>query len=290
MTAKRLTSAITTCALLWAGVAQAQTPDDAAARPTILLEADSTELGKRGVGLDKVVLDRLGPALDAEGIDVAGTVEDLGVRVRILPVDMDALHYSIVFEIERDDQYSQVLGAVDCKPCIDATLLAKIDARAPALADLIKERVLDGDRAEAAGDSGEGEGGEDDGGGGNGDVEPEPQTEPQIKPIGALGYAGIGTATLGLGATIAGAVELSRGRIYNPEISAQADYELSGRDHRPPGYALIGVGAAVVGAGLVMLGVDVGRRAKQRKPRDQRALIVPIMSPAGGGVGMVGRF
>jgi hypothetical protein len=54
---------------------------------------------------------------------------------------------------------------------------------------------------------------------------------------------------------------------------------------------LVGVGVAVVSAGLVMIGLDVGRRAKQHKQaREQRALVVPIISPTGVGVGMVGRF
>jgi hypothetical protein len=296
MNAKLFLSSLVTCALLCSGLALAQAPVDDVARPTILLEADSSELGKRGAGLDRIVLERLAPSLEAEGVDTTGSISDIGVRVRIVPVDIDAFHYSIRFEIERGGVYTQVLGAVDCKPCIDATLLAKIDARAPALADLIKaqaseteptpeesatdgaEEVEDGGEEESEGTD---EGGEDAGQDG-GDEGP--------KPIGALGYAGIGTAVLGLGVTIGGAVELSRGRTYPPEDSARA-YDLSGIDHRPPGYVLVGVGVAVVSAGLAMIGLDVGRRAKQHKQaREQRALVVPIISPTGVGVGMVGRF
>lgn len=294
MNAKLLFSSLATFALLCSGVALAQAPVDDVAQPTILLEADSSELGKRGAGLDRIVLERLAPSLEAEGIDTTGSISDIGVRVRVVPVDIDAFHYSIRFEIERGGVYTQVLGAVDCKPCIDATLLAKIDARAPALADLIKAQASETEPTpEGSGTDGSGEveaGGEE----GSPSTEDEGQEgedegeDEDTKRIGALGYVGIGTAALGLGATIGGAVELSRGRAYDPEVGADY-YALSGVDHRPPGYVLLGVGVAAVSAGLVMLGVDVGRRAKQRKSaRGQRALVVPILSPTG--VGVVGRF
>ncbi len=79
----------------------------------------------------------------------------------------------------------------------------------------------------------------------------------------------------------------ARGRAYDP--GSLAAHELTGTDSRPPGYALLGVGAAVLVTGLVMVGVDVGRRAKQRKQREQgQAVLVPYFSPTG--VGVVGRF
>jgi hypothetical protein len=39
-----------------------------------------------------------------------------------------------------------------------------------------------------------------------------------------------------------------------------------------------------------MIGVDVGRRAKQRKQVREHAVVVPILSPTDVGVGVVGRF
>lgn len=287
MNAKLLSTSFATFALLCSGVAAGEAPAEDA-RPKILLQADSSELGKRGTGLDKIMLDRLGPALETEGIDTTGSILNLGVRVRVVPVDMGAIHYSILFEIEKDDMYTQVLGAVDCKPCTDATLLEKIDSRAPALADLIKERsddgqAPDGATTEGGDDSTTGEeGGEDTGG--DGDVEPEPQT----RPIGALGYAGIETATLGLGATIAGAVELSRGVV----IESFGNEQRNRIDHRPPGIALVGVGATALAVGLVILGVDLGVRAKKRKartPRDQ-ARLFPIIIRDSVGLGVSGAF
>ena len=60
----------------------------------------------------------------------------------------------------------------------------------------------------------------------------------------------------------------------------------------PPGYVLVGVGATAVVVGAVLLGVDLGVRAKKRKREAQagKPAVFPIFSPDGVGVGVSGRF
>lgn len=263
-------------------------PSDEGSRPRVLLEADSSELGKRGTGLDEVVLEHLAPALEDEGIDTSGSINNLGARVHILPIDVESLHYSIIFELEQDGAYAQVLAPVDCKPCIDATLFEKIDARAPAFADLIKARFND----ELAADAGTQAESEHDLGAGDepSEAEPDPAPapeEPRPKIIGPLGYAGIGLATLGLGVTIVGGVELGLGRRY----STAGTYELMGRDHRPAGYALLGIGGAVLITGAALLTADLVRRKRQRTASARPSVrLVPMLSPNGAALGAIGHF
>ena len=63
-------------------------------------------------------------------------------------------------------------------------------------------------------------------------------------------------------------------------------------DHRPPGLALVSVGAAALVTGVVMLGVDLGRQSRKRKARARatQALIFPTFTHEGAGLGISGKF
>lgn len=123
-------------------------------------------------------------------------------------------------------------------------------------------------------------------------VEPEPEpaapTEPGPsgddtgpsrpgKKIGKLGYAGIGVGVGGL-VLVGVGVPLA--------LQETREDGMEKVDYRPPGYALIGVGAAAVVAGAVMIAIDVTRRKKQRR----QALLVPTLAPGFTGASLVGRF
>lgn len=96
----------------------------------------------------------------------------------------------------------------------------------------------------------------------------------------ALGWAGIGVGVAGLVMTGVGI----------PLAVTEEQFDDGGDVVREPvsnevGYALIGVGAAAVVAGVVMLAVDLTRHPKTRK-----AALVPVLGPAFAGVSLTGRF
>jgi len=100
-------------------------------------------------------------------------------------------------------------------------------------------------------------------------------------PLGGLGKAGIATMVVGvagLGAGIALAVVGERER-----ESVDSSREVEATNFAPPGYALIGVGAAALVTGVVLLAVD-RRRAKRN------AALVPIAGPRFVGWSFTGRF
>jgi hypothetical protein len=111
----------------------------------------------------------------------------------------------------------------------------------------------------------------------------------KVKPIGPLGGVGIGVAVLGVGATIAGAVELSKGKVYDPGTLDRPDLEFT--DHRPPGQALLGVGIATATVGVALLVTDVVIRSKKRRAQTASARTpFPMVGDGIVGVGLIQKF
>jgi hypothetical protein len=268
----------------------------------VALEVDVKALPKDERDVGPVVLEQLRALVEAGDFEITDDAEGVPLlRVRLRLMEAGDRNYGIHFEFVEGDAVEPAVQWTDCVFCTEARMLQRLESVAPELLAAIEARLLG--QPDAGSDTGgvgvgedvgdESEGDEDDGG------VIAPPIDTRAKPIGPLGYAGIGTAVLGLGLTIGGAVEASRGRQYDPACgpdgcpmgTSNTYQELTGTDHRPIGYALLGVGVSAAIAGIVMIGVDVGRRAKTRRPADQRrALIVPIASPAGAGIGVSGHF
>ncbi len=109
-----------------------------------------------------------------------------------------------------------------------------------------------------------------------GPADPPPPPPPDRR-LGKLGKAGIGVLAGGvvlLGAGIGLAV---------PEPRPNPDMPLDATSTRPAGYALIGVGAAALVSGAVLLALD---RRKVRRV----AHLAPLFHPATAGLQLVGRF
>jgi hypothetical protein len=75
----------------------------------------------------------------------------------------------------------------------------------------------------------------------------------------------MGVAALGVGALVAGGVEYGRGEVHDAVRTTPTDQAYV--DHRPPGLALLGVGAVVLAGGVTMLVVDVIRMKQRRAGR-----------------------
>jgi len=105
-----------------------------------------------------------------------------------------------------------------------------------------------------------------------------PVDEPRRVPLLGLGKAGIGllaTGAVGLGVGIGLAVAGRR---------LDRDDERGGTDFRPAGYATLGVSAALLVTGAVLLGVDRGRARRLRNAA------APLFGPRFAGIVVVGRF
>lgn len=86
--------------------------------------------------------------------------------------------------------------------------------------------------------------------------------EDRIAPIGVLGGVGIVLAAGGLGSTVAGSVDLARGKVTeDPSTSG----EERSRDYRRRGAVLLGVGLSAIVVGTVLVVTDTRKRAKRRK-------------------------
>lgn len=254
----------------------------------IHLQVDVAELGEKGIGLDKVIRDHVGPRLEAANFELVDVPQAaIVVRLRLRVLESSPYDYGVHFEFIDGTTREPAVEWADCHGCIDAKLMPILDERLPALLLALDERgkrVAAESEAEAeAASGGEGETGEE------APVEDEPvDTRPRPKPITGLGIGGAIVAGLGVGAVIGGGVELSRGLIVE---EATTD-ERKRIDHRPPGYVLVGVGAAAIVAGAVMLGVDLAAQAKKRKAHASaaRTQIVPLLGPESVGLGVGGQF
>jgi len=129
------------------------------------------------------------------------------------------------------------------------------------------------------------------------DVEDEP--EPEVEPVreqptrseervGLQGMGKAGVALLvvgGLGA-IVGVSLVAVGPEHFPAGDPLADHI---HTLRPPGWAVMGGGVAVLVVGAVLLGVD-RQQAKRRAAGKAEARVQPWLGPQGAGLGVVGRF
>lgn len=113
----------------------------------------------------------------------------------------------------------------------------------------------------------------------------EPIACPTRRPLGPLGYVGVASMGVGLGAAIAGAVLLHRGRVVT---SSPGALELETVDHRPAGVALTGAGLGVVVIGNVLFALDLSVLRHRKHGRVELSQ-VGMMTDAGGFV-LSGRF
>jgi hypothetical protein len=270
-------SMITACclcaALAFSPPSLAAGPPAAEAEPgprTLSLTVNVDELGDKAIGLDDVIIKQLTPTIVDAGFvlvdeDEAATV----LLVRLRPLKSSPYDYGVHFEFVDEGHRQPVVEWVECHLCVDSSLLPLLDDRLPAVLMALEARAEEL-AAEPTGD-GDGDG-----------------SEAAPKPITGLGIGGVVVAGLGIGVLIGGGVELSRGLVIDDRLNEQRKRV----DHRPPGYALVGVGATALVAGVVMLGVDLARQSKQRKAHAQakRAQVFPILTPGSVGLGVVGRF
>ncbi len=202
----------------------------------------------------------------------------LRLRARYFDDDPDNLNFVIDTDIQVGNR-AYTLESAHCAACVDDHFFVRVKEHTQdVLLDAVDTAVAEALEVRNAGPSGP------DGPGPNGSG----PNDPPPPRIGALGYTGIGALGLGLALGIGGAVELSRGADIEP-----SDNELARQvDHAPAGKVLLGVGGGLFVAGVIMLGVDLARRAKKESKRDRASLplLLPSVGPTSVGLTLIGRF
>ncbi|KIG14938.1 hypothetical protein DB30_06240 [Enhygromyxa salina] len=245
-------------------------PTASPAPRTVRLEVDADELGDKAIGMSQMIVDRVGPRVRAATFELVGDGDpaEMVLRVRLRVLKSGEYDYGVHFEFVDDGGGREpAIEWVDCHVCVDARLIPVLDEQLPALLMSLEARV------EALADAREA---------GAADETPPP------KVITGLGIGGAIVAAVGVGVLIGGGVEVSRGVVLEDGLDEQGVRT----DHRAPGYALVGVGAAALVAGVILLGVDLGVQAKKRKQRAGagQARVFPLVHSTSVGLGVSGKF
>jgi hypothetical protein len=236
---------------------------------------DAKGLGEAAEFFEKEVTARVKEAVEGAGYEVVESVEaEVTVRVRMSFFNEEDLDYQVDVDISAGSELVR-LETLGCAQCVDEDLLGKIEGQGGEIVAGIDKALV---RVK--------EGGEEPSGGGDGGGEVE-----EVGVIGALGGVGIGVAAVGLGVTIAGAVELSRGRVYEGDPATSEARYLRWSDSRPRGQVLLGVGLGTLALGGALLVTDLVIRAKKRKrQREQASAFVPVFGAEMVGLGWVRHF
>ena len=278
-----LPAATVSAALVLPAPALATAPAEEPVR--VSLEVDASELGSRGVGMDGLVERELGPAFARAGVElVKGDGEAIRVRVRVTVLKAEEFDYGIHIEFVEGDAESAegerakpAMEWIACMVCADVKLAEVLEEKGDAIATAVvkhAEREAEGavEASEPTGD---------------GDVTDPVEGPEPVKAMGAMGGVGIGVLALGVGSTIAGAVLLSRGKVFDPLSDRRRTFV----DNRPPGIALLSVGVAAVVTGGALLTADlVVRNKKRRKQRSTNQAFYPVVGVEMLGIGYATRF
>ena len=189
------------------------------------------------------------------GIEVVDSADtELVVFVRSLAEESDSgpqlavIDYAVLVEVRIGGE-QVVKEPFFCAKKGEAELIAcVVDGLAPVLQDLPTEETADPPETTPVAE----------GDGGHSGEEPI-----RVTPIGPMGVTGIVLGVGGIATAIAGGVDLGRGEVLEDE-PPQSGVDLY-VDHRPRGRTLLGVGAGFLVVGAVLVGVDVGLRARKRK-------------------------
>lgn len=221
------------------------------AAPRVGLRVDAEKLGTSGESVEAKVVETAEEVFAAEGFEEASGDQDPVIVVVVEPTGTEENPGFVVgYSIEKGEEV--VAGSArqsDCSLCTRTELLERIREELPGLLKLARDQQAP---VEAGGEE---EGGAEEEGGG----EDEGGTPEEIKPIGPMGFAGIGLSVVGLAGVGVGVAFAVKG--FEPK---PPDY-LEQTNYRTPGNIVLAIGGAALITGVVLIGVDVAKRKKQRK-------------------------
>jgi hypothetical protein len=205
-------------------------------------------------------------ALNAEGIAVTKSADaTTGTIAVTVSWNADDNHEIAVTVHTADGDRTPTGSPWICDTCQEAQILAMVAEATPAAIELLPTTA-----STTTGDPASTETPDN----------PDNPTDPGRKPLGKLGKAGIGLLVGGT-ASLVGGVVLVAVLGKRDERSGES---VDTTDYRPGGAALIGVGAALVVTGAVLLGID-RKRAKSRT-----VSLAPSFGRHGGGLALTTHF
>jgi hypothetical protein len=208
--------------------------------------------------------------VEAEDFKVVEDGSATALRVRIEYLDEEDLEYAIYYDIQRGAEVYSDVPWIACVVCVDAKLLRTVGEGLPKALERITELSQESEPEPAI-------------------DQPTPIEGPRVAPIGPMGVTGVVMSGVGLAVTIAGAVELSKGKVYDQGTRYALSREF--QDHRPVGYGLLGAGVAVMAVGIGLLVTDTVIRAKKRKKSEASThAFFPMFGGGVVGMGLNQRF
>ncbi len=223
------------------------------------LRVDASALGGEGGPISNKVEEQARAVFQDKGYQEP--LDDADPRIVIVvekAPDKSNPGYVIGFSVERgEDVLPGSARQSDCSLCTNTELIERIGQELPKLLEIAGANQAV--REVAVGD-GDGEPGDGDG--------EATDPEPPVKPIGPLGFAGIGLSVVGLAGVGTGVALAVKG--FEP----LADDPGMRRNYRTPGNVILAVGGAALIAGVVMIAVDVSKRKKANRARQQQSSTV----------------
>lgn len=223
-------------------------------------------------------------ALEGQGVTI--TQAPAGPELRIKLTERDAGGYRVEYEIVYDGKtVKDGTGGFDCQLCTEDELVEKVEALTIQVAPKL---VVPKD------DPGVGPGPGPDPDGDDPDVGPDPDGGKVTGPVAdddpnalrGMGKAGVGLLVVGGLGAIAGVTMVV---IKDKSFPAEHPRTDQLQSTHTPGWVALGVGAAALITGGVLLGLD-RKQAKRRAAGKTAALVHPWLGPQGAGIGVVGRF
>lgn len=230
-------------------------------------EVDTSAVGEEGPALKKRIESRAGDILLDNEVLPAKDADDALIKVQIAPAPNDDPGWVAAVFIEQGGTVvADTTREIDCKLCTEGELVDKVAEVLAELVPTIESEPVDPD------------------GGGAGEPEPEPEPQPETpepkdKKLGTLGYAGIGAAALGVIGVGVGAGLIAKGEVPLDDDPAQQ------KNYVRPGAAALGVGGAILVAGVVLIVVDQMQQKKKRS-----TAFAPYFDRSGGGLAFITRF
>jgi hypothetical protein len=224
-------------------------------------------------------------SLEAQGVQI--TDAPAGPELRVVLTERSSGGYRVSYEIIYDGKtVKDGTGGFDCQLCTEDELVEKVEALAIQVAPKLVVPAPEKDPGPGPG------------------PDPDPDPDPDLGPdpdgrdpgpavqddpgrLGGKGKAGVALLVMGGVGAITG---VSLVAIKPSPVEGDPREATKVESTRPVGGAVLGVGAAMVIVGAVLLGIDRKQAKRKASKTKAAAMVHPWFGPGAGGLGIHGRF